>query len=74
MKNKAPLTEDKRSIARQLLAAAMEMDPADVPDDAAIGRVKNWDSLAHMRLITALEEYIGTPAGAGSCCGDRRPE
>lgn len=38
----------------------MEMEPSDVPDDAAIGRLKNWDSLAHMRLILALEEHIGT--------------
>jgi acyl carrier protein len=36
----------------------MEMDPSDVPDDAAIGRLKNGDSLAHMRLILALKEYI----------------
>lgn len=60
MNNKASFTEDKRLIARRLLASAMEMNPADIPDDAAIGRLKNWDSLAHMRLILALEEHIGT--------------
>ena len=60
MNNKASFSEENRSIARSLLASAMEMDPEDVPGDAAIGRLKNWDSLSHMRLILALEEYMGT--------------
>ena len=50
---------DKRSVARQLLATALEMVPAEIEDDAAIGRLNNWDSLAHMRLIMALEEHMG---------------
>ena len=48
-------------MARGLLASAMEMDAADIPDDAAIGRLDNWDSLAHMRLIMALEQHMGAP-------------
>jgi acyl carrier protein len=48
-------------MARGLLASAMEMDAADIPDDAAIGRLENWDSLAHMRLIMALEQHMGAP-------------
>jgi len=58
--------------ARSLLAAAMEMDVADIADDAAIGSLENWDSLAHMRLILALEEHMGaeltpdTVVGLGS--------
>ncbi len=60
MKNKSLSGEDHWITARNLLASATEMNPEDVPDDAAIKRLKNWDSLAHMRLILALEEHIGS--------------
>ncbi len=42
--------------ARRLLAAATGCATADVGDDAAIGAFEPWDSLAHMRLIMAIEE------------------
>ena len=45
--------------ARILLAGALELDPADVADDAAMGTVETWDSLAHMRLILAIEAALG---------------
>ncbi len=48
-------------VARQLLASALEMEPSELPDDAAIGQVANWDSLAHMRLIMGLEEHMAAP-------------
>lgn len=66
------MPNDSWTTARGLLAAAMEMEVADIPDDAAIGRLENWDSLAHMRLILALEEHLGaaltpdTVVGLGS--------
>jgi len=50
----------------------MEMDVADIADDAAIGQLENWDSMAHVRLIVALEEHLGaeltpdTVVGLGS--------
>jgi acyl carrier protein len=30
-----------------------------IPTDARIGIFERWDSLAHMRLILALEQQIG---------------
>ena len=45
--------------ARILLAGALELDPANVADDAAMGTVETWDSLAHMRLILAIEAALG---------------
>ena len=45
--------------ARRLLAEAVHADLADVPEDAVIGSFERWDSLAHMRLVLALEEKIG---------------
>lgn len=45
--------------ARALLADAIGADPALVPQDARIGVFERWDSLAHLRLILALEQRIG---------------
>jgi acyl carrier protein len=46
-------------LARGLLAEATGADVAAVPDDARIGNFERWDSLAHMRLILAVEHRIG---------------
>ena len=45
--------------AKQLLAEAIGADAAAVPDGARIGGYERWDSLAHLRLILALEAMIG---------------
>ena len=45
--------------AKKLLAVAANCDPAIVPDDARIGQFERWDSLAHLRLMLAIEEDIG---------------
>ena len=59
MSGKKTDIDDSRTVARQLLASALEMEIQEIPDDAAIGFVEKWDSLAHMRLIMALEEHKG---------------
>jgi len=46
-------------LARRLLADATVADLAVIPDDARIGNFERWDSLAHMRLILAVEHHIG---------------
>lgn len=45
--------------ATRLLAGALMMAEPDVPRDARLGRVEQWDSLAHARLLLALEENLG---------------
>lgn len=35
------------------------MDQSTIPDDVRIGRFERWDSLAHLRLVLAIEEQIG---------------
>ncbi len=45
--------------ARALLAQAANCEPALVADDVRIGRFELWDSLAHLRLVLAIEERIG---------------
>ncbi len=45
--------------AKRLLAEATGAEPTFVPDDARIGSFERWDSLAHMRLVLALEQLVG---------------
>lgn len=60
MRNDASLSTDSWTTARHLLGSALEMDGSELPKDTAIGQLAEWDSLAHMRLILALEEYLQT--------------
>ena len=48
-----------RDSATLLLASALMMSERDVPADARLGRVDQWDSLAHARLLLAIEEKLG---------------
>ncbi len=45
--------------ARQLMAEALNDDVANIGQDTAIAGLEGWDSLAFMRFIVALEEYLG---------------
>ena len=45
--------------ARKILADALEMTADDVDGEASIETLDCWTSLAHMRLILALEEELG---------------
>lgn len=47
--------------ARALLADALEMAPAALGADASIATLEAWDSLAHMRLVEAIERALGRP-------------
>ena len=44
--------------ARKLLAEALEVDPAQLPADASVTTMQEWDSLAHLRLIEAIEREL----------------
>ena len=46
--------------ARTLLAEALNLDEQDVDGTTMIGVTQQWDSLAHMRLMLALEEALGS--------------
>jgi len=45
--------------AKKLLAEAANCDSAMIPDNVRIGTFERWDSLAHLRLILAIEQKIG---------------
>ena len=53
-----------RSIARKLLAEALALPEPALPADARLGAVEQWDSLAHTRILLALEERLGKPLDA----------
>lgn len=48
--------------AEQFLAEVLNLPT--VPADATLGHPPEWDSLAHMRLVLALEERMGKPLSA----------
>ncbi|WP_333712812.1 acyl carrier protein [Yoonia sp.] len=45
--------------ATRLLAEALGLDPAAVDENVSIDQTPTWDSLAHFRLMLALEEHLG---------------
>jgi len=46
--------------ARRLLAEATGCDVSEIDDQASIDSFELWDSLAHMRLILAIEAETGS--------------
>jgi acyl carrier protein len=51
-----PNTKDS---IKALIAEILNVSLDVVQDDLAIGDIPEWDSLAHMRIITALESDLG---------------
>ncbi len=45
--------------ARIILAEATHLEPGEVPEEASIDTWGAWDSLSHVRLILAIESYLG---------------
>lgn len=41
---------------REVVAAMLELDVADVDDDTSTDTVRTWDSVRHMNLVIALEQ------------------
>ena len=50
---------DALNMARTLVAEALEIDVAEVADDANLENLEAWDSLAHLRIVQGLEEKLG---------------
>lgn len=57
------------SPARLLLASVLERPVENVPADASIANFPAWDSLAHVRLILALEEDLGARLSPSTIAG-----
>jgi acyl carrier protein len=50
--------------ARHLLATALDVSESDLPPNPRLGTIERWDSLAHMRILLALESHLGKPLAA----------
>jgi acyl carrier protein len=45
-----------KELVRQLVADVLGMDPDEVSDDLSRDTADNWDSLNHLRIVTAIEQ------------------
>ncbi|MEP5728521.1 MAG: acyl carrier protein [Sulfitobacter sp.] len=51
------MTVDPKTAA--LLAEALGMAPAEITNETGLETTEGWDSLAHFRVVLAVEEAIG---------------
>ena len=58
-----------REDAVALIANALLIEPVAVDERTALGISPEWDSLAHLRLILALEEQLGRQLGPEAIVG-----
>ena len=59
MSGRAPARDgDARAPAVEIVCGALGLDAAELSADAGIGRCARWDSLAHVRVILAIEERL----------------
>ena len=54
MSRGGPLQLDAR--IREVMSEILEVDPGSIGDGFSRESVSSWDSLSHLRLVTALEE------------------
>jgi acyl carrier protein len=53
------LTAEAMAHARRLVATALECPLDAVTDDASVDNLAAWDSIAHVRLLLAIEAETG---------------
>lgn len=53
------MRERRHAAVAGIIAAALGCRSQDVPDDAPVGSLPQWDSIAHMNIIMAFEERLG---------------
>ena len=50
-----------RAASIEIVGGALGIAADQLPDDVGIGRSERWDSLAHVRIILAIEERLDRP-------------
>ena len=48
---------------RNLLANVLDCDPVDLEESAKLNNFPNWDSMAQINIILAIENATGVPVG-----------
>lgn len=51
---------------RAVMVRLWGTDPAKITDEAKIGDIQGWDSLAHVTLLIELNEQYGIPVSRAS--------
>ena len=44
---------------KEVMAEVLDLDPMLIDDNFSRDEASSWDSLSHLRLVTALEEAFG---------------
>ena len=44
---------------KRIMADILELDPESISDSTSMDHTGSWDSLAHINLMTALEQEFG---------------
>lgn len=47
------------TVVAGVIAGVLGCRPQDVPADAPVGSLPQWDSIAHLSIILAFEEKLG---------------
>lgn len=55
------MAKENNIVAKTILAEIFNMPIEEVKDDASIENVDDWDSLAHVQVITRLEIILNRP-------------
>ncbi len=55
--------------ARAILAEAVKLPAASLPDDASVATLAAWDSIAHVHVILALERRAGRELSTEAIAG-----
>ncbi len=45
--------------AKMVLANAFQIEPTEVPDDAGLETLEQWDSLGHVQVLMSMETAMG---------------
>ena len=53
------MTMDREMQVRKMIASNLNISVDLVQDELSVGDIPEWDSLAHMRLIAALDSELG---------------
>ena len=53
------MTSTSRNLAPLLVAQALKIDVSLLSPQDRIGSIPEWDSLAQLEIVEAIEEYIG---------------
>ena len=53
------MTMDREMQVRKMIASNLNISVDLVEDELSVGDIPEWDSLAHMRLIAALDSELG---------------